>query len=555
MSLNSLPVEILIQIASYLRISDLTSLLKCNKKLKSVCAPFLYRHVELRLYGQQRRLIGKIFPLTLLKVDSSEYFAETRSLAIIGCDHHFGMDKEDDTNTLVLNIRDKPIVVPLQGFVERMPKGKLRNFEFKIDFPVIGRFFIRVLKAQPNLVNLYLSFKNTTQEVTAESISNVNLPNLKTLTLTEIYKQSDVWVLNRILESASKLVSIDLSWSLHYPDVNRSSHQGAFTRILQHGPKSLKIANIDMTLQLLEATGVVEELHLREVNVPRFKDMEFKNPHSSIALKKLLITTIPDLAEFYHNEILNKLAPGLEELHVTVNHMDRDGEAEVRDNIVIPVEYVLRHSETLKHLSLFEKTSEGNLFIDGGPICQDEIDIFKNCELDEFATAINFYCQVRTPAYWKTFEMSPKDVNYGHFACLTKLYIIPDMVSLNTQIENDQSEFWELNPRNIFSYQMASMVLTNIGLYAEAMPRLRFLIVGMGNAYCGQKVFMVSWEKHVPPYRKGGKEKKARYLFTLSPPYEVEDFREQGMVFRCLKGTKFTTEEDRKWSSLWEFDG
>ncbi|RVD88829.1 uncharacterized protein DFL_003001 [Arthrobotrys flagrans] len=552
MSLTCMPVEILIQIASSLRLSDLASLSRCSRKFKSICIPLLYRHVELRLYGQQRRLIGKIFPLTLLNVESSDYFAETRSLQIIGCDHHFGIDKEDDRDTLVLNGRQKPIVVPLLRFVERIPSGKLRNFELKADFPIAGEFFIGLLTAQPNLVNLYLSFKNTTQEVTAESISKVNLPNLKRLTLAEIYKQSDVWLLNRILKSASKLVFIDLSWHLHYPDVNRSSHQGAFTQILQHRPRTLKIANIEMTPQLLEATAIVEELHLREVTVPRDQDLEYiyTNPHSSISLKKLLITTIPDLREFYQQQILDKLAPGLEELHVTINHMDRDGEAEVRDNIPIPLENITRHSETLKYLSLFEKTSEGNLFIDGGPVCQDEIDVFRHCRLDEFATAVNFYCQLRTPAYWKTFEMSPADVNYGHFACLTKLYIIPDMISLNTQIENDQDEFWELNPRNIFSYQMSSTVLTNIGLYAETMPRLKFLVVGMGNAYCGQKVYMVSWEKHVPPYRKGGKEKKARYLHTLSPPYEIEDFREQGVAFKCFEGTKFTSEEDRKSVSL-----
>ncbi|KAF3111648.1 hypothetical protein TWF102_005875 [Orbilia oligospora] len=552
MSLSCIPLEILIQIASYLRISDLSSFARCCQKIKGACIPILYRHVELRLYGQKRRLIGKLFPFTLLRVESLEYFAETRSLAIIGCDHHFGMDKEDDRDTLVLNGREKPIVVPLQRFVERIPSGKLRSFELKVDFPIIGEFFIGLITMQPNLVKLYLSFKNTTQEVTAESISKVNLPNLKSLTLAEIYKQSDVLLLNQILGSASKLDLIDLSWHLHYPDVNRSSHQGAFTQILQHRPKTLKIANIDMTPQLLEATGVVEELHLREVNVPRDRDLQYiyQNPYSSISLKKLLITTIPDLRVFYEQQILDKLAPGLEELHVTVNHMDRDGEAEVRDNIPIPLEYVNRHSGTLKYLSLFEKTSEGNLFIDGGAICQDEIEVFKHCKLDEFATAINFYCQIRTPAYWKTFEMSPADVNYAHFSCLTKLYIIPDMISLNTQIENDQDEFWDLNPRNIFSYQMASMILTNIGLYAESIPRLEFLIVGMGNAYCGQKVFVVTWEKHGPPYRKGAKQRKVRYLYTLSPPYEMEDFRDQGIVFKCFEGTKFTSEEDRKWISI-----
>ncbi|KAK6513707.1 hypothetical protein TWF506_008146 [Arthrobotrys conoides] len=552
MSLSCIPLEIVIQVASYLRISDLSSLSRCNQKLKSACIPLLYRHVELRLYGQKRRLVGKLFPFTLLRVESSEYFAETRSLAIIGCDHHLGMDKEDNKDTLVLIGREKPIVVPLQRFVERIPSGKLRKFELKADFPIIGEFFIKVLTAQPNLVNLYLSFKNTTEGVTAENISKINLPNLKDLTLAEIYKQSDVLLLNQILKSASKLESIDLSWHIHYPDVNRSSHQGAFTQILRHRPRSLKIANIDMTPQLLEATGVVEELHLREVTVPRDRSLEYiyQNPHSSISLKKLLITTIPDLRVFYEQQILDKLAPGLEELHVTVNHMDRDGEAEVRDNIPIPLEYVNRHSKSLKYLSLFEKTSEGNLFIDRGAICSDEIEVFKHCKLEEFATAVNFYCQMRTPAYWKTFEMSPSDVNYAHFACLRKLYIIPDMISLNTQILNDQDGFWDLHPRNILTYQMASMILTNIGLYTESMPRLEFVIVGMGNAYCGQKVFVVNWEKHVPPYRKGGKQRKVRYLYTLSPPYEIEDFRDQGVVFKCFEGTKFTSEEDRKWVSL-----
>ncbi|KAK6523491.1 hypothetical protein TWF281_001472 [Arthrobotrys megalospora] len=459
------------------------------------------------------------------------------------------MDKDDERDCLILNIREKPIVVPLQRFVERIPRGKLRNFEFKIDFPVLGKFFIRVLRAQPNLVNLYLSFKNTTQEVTAESISNVDLPNLKSLTLAEIYKQSDVWLLNRLLESAANLMEIDLSWHLHYPDVNRSSHQGAFTRILQHRPKVLKIANIDMTPQLMEATGVVEELHLRDVDVTM--DLGYKNPHSSISLKKLLIMTIPDLIGFFQKQIIDKVAPGLEELHVTVNHMDRDGEAEVRENIPVPLENVLRHSQTLKYLSLFEKTTEGNLFIDSGVVCEDELEVFKYCKLDEFATAVNFYCQERTPAYWKTFEMSPVDVNYAHFATLEKLYIIPDMISLNTQIENDQEEFWDLNPRNILTYQMASMILTNIGLYADITPRLRFIIVGMGTAYCGQKAFIVTWEKHTPPYRSGVKEGKARYLFTLSPPYEIEDFREQGVAFRCFEGTRFTSEEDRKWVTVW----
>ncbi|KAK6339843.1 hypothetical protein TWF718_009233 [Orbilia javanica] len=551
MDLNCLPVEILIQIANCLRLSDLSSLLRCSRKFKGVCAPILYRHVQLRVYGQYRKSIGKVFPLTLLNVESAEYFAEIRGLAVLGTDHHFGENNDDDRDTLVLNVLEKPITFPLVLFVKRIPDGNLQSFEFKNEFPVTGRFLIRILIAQPNLVNLYISFQNTTQKVTVDVVSQINLPNLKTLKFADIFQDTDELLLNRILGSASKLVSIDISWHPHYPEVNRSTHKTVFERILKHIPKTLKIANTDITHQLLDATGIVEELHLRDVSIPWGHELEYKNPHSSIPLKKLLITTIPDLAGFYQQQILDKLAPGLEELHFTVTHLDRDGETEIRENIPIPLEYVNRHSETMRSLSLFEKTSEGNFFIDFGPVCEDELEVFKSCRLNEFATAVNFYCAERTPGYWKTFDMSPIDVKYGHFAYLEKLYIIPDMISLNKQIKDDQADFWELNPRNILSYQMASVVLTNIALYAEKMPRLKFVVVGTGNAYCGQKVYMVSWGEHLPPQRRDAKEKKAKYLYTLSPPYDIEDFREQGVVFNCFEGTKFTSQEDRRWASIW----
>ncbi|KAK6352227.1 hypothetical protein TWF730_009057 [Orbilia blumenaviensis] len=554
MGLTSLPVEILIQIASSLRVSDLSSLLKCNRKLRIVCIPLLYRHVELRLYGQQRILMGKVFPLSLLKSESPEYFTGTRSLAIIGCDHYSGTDRDDDEDFLLMIDRERPVAVPLQHFVERIPNGNLWSFEFKVDFPIIADLFIGVLATQPNLVNLYISFENTTQGVRKERVFSVNLPSLKRLKLVEIYRQSDVWILNRILETATNLVEIDLSWDLDYPDVNRSTHQGTFTRILHHRPKILKVANIDMTPQLLEASGLAEELHLRDVTFPRDRNqlnLGYNNPHAVISLKNLLITTIPPMMGYFQKEILDRLLPGLEELHVTVNHLDRDGETEVRESIPIPLENVLRHAETLKYLSLFEKTSEGNFFIDSGPVCEAELKIFQHCGLEEFATTINFYCHERTPGYWKTFEMSPVDVNYAHYAQLHKLYIIPDMISLNDQIDSDQGDFSELNPRNIFSYQMASMVLTNIGFYTETKPNLRYLVVGTGNAYRGQKVFLISWDEHIPPYRKREKQRRTRYLFTLSPPYEIQDFREQGVKFRCFEGTKFTSGEDRKWATVW----
>ncbi|EPS37302.1 hypothetical protein H072_9097 [Dactylellina haptotyla CBS 200.50] len=547
MSFAIIPPEILQQVGDFLYEPELATLSQCSRRLNEIFIPILYRNLELRVYGKHLTYKGKIFPKSLVVSESAESFKEVRNLAILGCDHPYANDKDDDGECVLLDVRKVSMVIPLMEFIKRIPVGRLLSFEYKVAFPINRQLWVQTLNLQPNIVYLHLSCRSSTHAVSPNELLKISLPSLHHFSVVNICDRNDVQIIEKILDAAYNIHIIDLVWDPNFPGTAKEDLLRLTPGIVRNNPKALRLANTSLGDEIFATFEGLEELHLKNSVIEEGASTGDK----LLTLKRLLIISVPTFVRFYQDEIIAKIRPGLEEFHLTIEHVDRDGGTEVRDTIPIPVEYILRHRETLQYLSLFEKTSQGNMFIDPGPVCSDELQLFKELKMKEFATAVNFYCQQRTPAYWRTFDMSPVDVNYGHYASLDKLYIVPDMISLNTQIENDQVEFWELNPRNILTYQMASIVLTNIGLYATEIPKLRYIIVGMGSAYTGQKAFEVTWLKHVPPRKKGQKVVEAKYLFTISPPYELNELRSDGIEFQCFEGTRFSTEEDRRVRSFW----
>lgn len=147
--------------------------------------------------------------------------------------------------------------------------------------------------------------------------------------------------------------------------------------------------------------------------------------------------------------------------------------------------------------------------------------------------------------------MNSADSDYSHFASLNKLYLVPDMKILQAQIDSEQDEFWDLNPRNNLTYQIASIVLTNIALYSPYLPKIRWMIIGSGNEGRGQKVYEVVWSEYTPVRKKGDKGPKKKWLFALSDPYEMWQLWEEGVRFRCFEGTRFNSDEETRVRSFW----
>ncbi|KAF3933996.1 hypothetical protein ABW19_dt0209760 [Dactylella cylindrospora] len=539
MGLEALPTELLRQIGRLLFEPDLALLVLCSRRLKEVFTPLLYRDLELRLlYSYRGPNRTKFMPSSLIENNSSENFQDVRSVCVLSYDHPFKSGKESDEGCVVLKTPETYYFTPVVDVVRRIPEGKLQIFEYKCADMIDMKTVWDALELQRNLTHLSLSLTTTSRSRSStEHMPKFNVPNLRHLHLRNIYFSHDRAFTNDILASARRLVEIDFQLDDNVGSgIKEDFENNIFPQIARHQPKILRLTTVTLAPSLLDALDHLEELHLIRCDPSPCAGIG----NRSLQLKILRINTAIRCLGFWKDEIFGKLKPGLEECHFIVfNNNDTAGDR-VRDTIPIPPEYLLRHKDTLKYLSLFEYSLEEQFFMDAGPTCDAELEFFKQLQLKEFATALNFWCELRTPAYWAKFDMNAVDANYVHYADLEKLYVIPDMPELRDQIENDQDEFWELNPRNIFTYQMASLVLTNIAFYASKIPKIKYIIVGRGDPGSGQKVFEVSWSKHIPPRSRGAKELKTRYLFTLSPPYEMRDLVAEGVRFRCVDGTRFS---------------
>ncbi|KAF3911066.1 hypothetical protein AA313_de0204495 [Arthrobotrys entomopaga] len=442
----------------------------------------------------------------------------------------------------------------LLEFIKRIPNGGLRTFDYKVEPFMNRQILFEVLSSQHNIVSLNIWFPAKTfgdRVIPENDLPRMDFPKLNRLSLGGIIGYNEVNVAKKILDASPNTSEIELIFAIGYadPKLDCAMQMMIISLHAKHNLKIFKLANVTLSQGILELSKKLEELHLRDIKVPgniSLRDME-------LSPKKLLIKSRSTDTKFYRDEFMAKLVPGLEELLIITENVNRElnGESEPRETRPIPLEFILRHQKTLRCLSLFQRNYSCPPMDIESIGYGDELQLFNSLELQEYTTAIKFK-SVEDPLNDRRYLTMNDGLDYGHYALLEKLYVVPDFRNhLPSEIVREQKINRDLDPMRSTTYQMAHLLLANIAYHATELPQIRYIIVGTGTAYTGQKVFQVSWLKHTPPRKRGNGNLGDKYLFALSPSYNLHDFKERGIEFRCFEGTKFTSAVNKRYRSFW----